>query len=132
MRYIAQRDFEKECEKIENSDMDEYQKANAITDAQIARDYIFAMEDRKDREKEKEKEEQRAKYYDSYSSGCLLMMGFVTVFAGLTGVGVAKAVSNATDVKPSQSITQPCEKATLISKNKVAYPKSLDNEHLKS
>ncbi len=52
MRYIAKRNFEKECEAIENSDMDEYQKANAIAEAQIRRDYIFAMEDRKDKEKE--------------------------------------------------------------------------------
>ncbi len=68
----------------------------------------------------------------SSGSGCLIVMGFITAFAGLAGVTVAKTVSSALDVKQPESITQPSEKATLISKHNVIHPKSLDNQHLKN
>ena len=84
-----------------------------------------------------EREIEEAKRLERYNkrmaeSGCLIVMGFLTAFAGLAGVTVAKTVSNALDVKQPDSITQPSEKATLISKQKVIHPKTLDNQHLKN
>ena len=137
MRYTAQREYEKKCEEIENSNMDDYEKANALADAQIARDYVFAMEDRK------EKEQQNYGYsssdYGSSNSGCLIV-GLLTIFTGLTSVAVAKSISNAQDIKPERVLSAPIENkqsksetVTLISKNNMITNahKNLTNEHVK-
>ncbi len=144
MRYTAQREYEKKCEEIENSNMDEYEKANALADAQIARDYIFAMEGRKEKEKEKEQEQQNYGYsssdYGSSNSGCLIV-GLLTIFTGLTSVAVAKSISNTPDLKPERVLSAPIENkqsksetATLISKHNVITnaSKNLTNEHVKN
>lgn len=127
MRYTAQRDYEKTCEAIEKSDMDEYEKESARTEAATRRDYIFETERRRD--------EQRDYSYvssSSSSSGCLIMLGFMTAFAGLAGVSVAKTISSATELKQPENINVSCKKPTLVSKHKIVTPKNLDKEHSKN
>ena len=117
--------YEQGMKAIRNSSLDDESKYNAMYEL----------------EKEFNRQEYIRKHNDllarkmapnNSSSGCLIVMGFMTIFAGLAGVTVAKTVSNVLDVKPSQSVTQPCEKPTLVSKNKVISPKDLGNEHLKN
>ncbi len=113
-----------ERDQIRYSDLSEDKKA----------DQLYFLE-----KKYQEETRRRRRYHETYNNveftngcGCLIALCFLSLSTIFAGVGMAKTVSNATDAKPSQSITQPCEKATLVSKQKVISPNDLGKEHLKN
>ena len=116
--------YKYEMNQIRYSDLSEEDKAHRMYI--LERDYL-------------EKTRKRRHYHETYNNvefsngcGCLITLCFLSLSTIFAGVGMAKTVSNVPDVKQPQSINQPCEKPTLVSKNKVISPKDLGSEHLKN
>ena len=120
MQNLDRFNYAKLQQEIRNSNMDDAAKYDALYEA----------------EKEFNRQEYIRSTYNTTSennshshnttTGCLIVMGFMTAFAGLSGIAAAKTISNAIDTKQPEG-----PKATLVSKSSVQKPKNLASEHTK-